>query len=124
MKIKFSIRHLFIVVTLFGVLFSWLAYKWNIVQQRKSLALAFNQAWHGQPPTEYWYKVDDDDLENVSWIRRVLGDPLFSGLYLPDDTPQELLDRTQKYIGVKRVPCPLDDAERKAPSSIKQELGK
>jgi hypothetical protein len=94
---KFTIRHLLIAVALFAVLFSWVAYEWNIVQQRKQLRrdlgpYVFNTS-------QIYPSCYDAEDKPVPWVRKMLGDRSFGRFYFPTSISDEVLERVDKLVG-------------------------
>ena len=100
MKVKFSIRRLFIAVALFAVLFSWVAYEWNVVQRRRNVNAALTKLHEDGIRIGALMAVDDN---NITWIRRLLGDKSYGTTFIPDDAPKELIESAQAVFSIMTV---------------------
>ena len=84
---RFSLRTLFVVVTMFAALAGWLCNEWRIVQHRKAI-LEEIHAHYGVPCTE-------EPPQPYSAIRRLFGDEPFVEIALVPGTNDDLLARVQ-----------------------------
>jgi hypothetical protein len=84
MKLTFHLRHLLIAEALFAVLFSWLAYEWNMIHKRKQMRAELLETWDGlNLRWQGHVTLLAVDADNVTWIRRMLGDENEGTVYIP-----------------------------------------
>jgi hypothetical protein len=124
MKIKFSIRHLLIAVALFAVLFSWLVYELERIQKRRQIAADLLKTWEGL--NLMWQGhvtlIACDYPNELSWIRRLLGDQNFGTTYIPDEAPKDLIEKAKTvfWIGtLESAERQFDPPDKQTPQAIR-----
>jgi hypothetical protein len=75
---RFSLRTMFVVVTVFAVPLGWLAWEWRIVRERRHMVISITEGggsvWHPANPTE----------DKPLWYRRWVGDELVTEIEICD----------------------------------------
>lgn len=106
---RFSLRTLFVLVT---VVACWLGWNLRIVRERKAVLaeLVEAQKHYSYKTTAHYVPAADDDLETggdmrISLVRRLMGDVAYREIYLPENTPPELLERAEYAIAETRLTC-------------------
>lgn len=109
-RFAFSLRTLFVIVTLAALLFGWVAYNYQIVSERKqllqelrtslgSITLAHATLETGEaaaPQSAGYMEPRGHEYARVGWIRRALGDESCVRLAVPTEIDPALRERIER----------------------------
>jgi hypothetical protein len=97
---RFSLRTLFLIVTVAAAVLGWLDWQRRIVIQRRQLmdelnaCITWPQAYRVQGGPDKWMHFDTDQ---PTWVQKEFGDVSYGIIILPENASDDLVRRT-KYL--------------------------
>ncbi len=105
---QFSLKSLFVAVTLVALPCGFLAWQREIVEERRETLTRIEQlggCWHDASKNYlgdegyFGVKITDRVVRHeLTWLRRQLGDTGIKSISIPSDSPQEIADRARKLF--------------------------
>ena len=101
---RFSLRTLFVLVTLLACALGWLVWQIQIVRERKSLLSEVSRYNSSYPFDQLYFDVLEGKIAiygplpeqvRVSWVRRALGDNSYMSITLPEHVPANVIERVE-----------------------------
>ena len=89
---SFSLRTLFVVVTIFCV---WLGWQVRIVHERRAVLDEIAGAGYVTLEDSHWKRPSYQELIRVSSVRRLFGDSSYFSITVPPNTSPQLLERLE-----------------------------
>jgi hypothetical protein len=99
---SFSLRTLFVVVTVFGLLGGYIANQFGLVQERRVMLDSFT-ATGGRCGREY-AAGHGIESSRVPFVRKLLGDEEIRAFWFPEGTDQQTRDRFTRTFPEAYVP--------------------
>jgi len=92
---RFSLRTLFVLVTIIAIGLGWLEHERRIVTQRGQLIDEINKTY---PSGIMFSSKDTPEADETTWLRKQLGDFSYGLIILPEDASDDLVQRTKSLF--------------------------
>jgi hypothetical protein len=93
---RFTLRTLFVIVTLLAIACAWIGHQLSVVRERAYTALDAHRSFNGRRWEVRFGEVAEP--AKAPWYRRILGDKDYGLIFLSDDCSDELTHRVMRVF--------------------------